>query len=113
MIVHAGLAGVTSTPEMVIDESEAEMLARASANVLEQFDLKPDPKTQAIVGLVLAAGTVYGPRVYLINQRKAQEKRESAANKTGAGTAGIYDANGNPVGTTGFSVDPREAPKPN
>lgn len=85
------------------------MLANASANVLEQFDLKPDPKTQAIVGLIIAAGTVYGPRAYMITARKAQEKRARPANPTtGQGTAEVFGPNGEPLGTTGFNIDPRE-----
>jgi hypothetical protein len=81
------------------------MLATASANVLEQFDLKPDPKTQAIIGLVMAAGTVYGPRVYMIQVRRAQEKSERAANQNGVGTAGVYTADGEPAGTTEFRTN--------
>jgi len=83
---------------MIIDDQEGMLLAKATANVLEQFDLKPDPKTQAIIGLVMAAGTVYAPRVIMINQRKAQQAKEKRN-----GTAGLYDAQGNPVGTTQFS----------
>lgn len=81
------------------------MLANATANVLEQFDLKPDPKIQAVIGLVMAAGTVYGPRVYMIQARKAQEKREKAAGENGTGTAGVYDANGAAMGTTEFRTN--------
>jgi len=98
VIVHVGLAGVTENPELVIDQDEGLLLANATANVLEQFDLKPDPKTQAIIGLLMAAGTVYGPRAFMIKQRRAQQAREKQA-----GTAGVYDPQGFPVGTTQFS----------
>jgi hypothetical protein len=81
------------------------MLAAATANVMEEFDLKPDPKTQAIIGLVIAAGTVYGPRMVLIQMRRAQEQRERAANNNGEGVAGVYDEFGNAVGTTPFTVN--------
>lgn len=87
----------------MIDEAEGRMLAEASANVMEQFDLKPDPKTQAIIGLVMAAGTVYGPRAVIIQMRKAQERAEKRAGADGTGTAGVYGANGEPLGTTDFS----------
>jgi hypothetical protein len=87
----------------VIDEAEGRMLAEASANVMEQFDLKPDPKTQAIIGLVMAAGTVYGPRAVIIQMRKAQERTEKRAGADGTGTAGVYGAGGEPLGTTEFS----------
>lgn len=88
---------------MVIDESEGMLLATASANLMEQFDVRIDPKTQAIVGMIIAAGKVYGPRVLSIQMRKAQERRESAADETGAGTAGVYTGDGEPAGTTEFS----------
>jgi hypothetical protein len=102
VILHTGIAGISNTPELVIDEDEGRMLAAATANVMEEFDLKPDPKVQAIVGLVVAAGTVYGPRTVLIQMRKAQEKREKAAGSNGAGTAGVYNADGSAAGTTDF-----------
>lgn len=94
-----GIANVTATPELVIDGDEGKLLAKATANLLEQFDLKPDPKMQAVVGLVMAAGTVYGPRAYMIRQRKAQQAAEKKA-----GTAGVYNADGTSAGTTAFSV---------
>lgn len=89
----------------MIDKEESDLLANASANVMQQFDLTPDPKTQAIIGLVMACGTVYGPRVYMIRARMAQEAQEKRA-----GTAGVYDGAGMPQGTTEFTVEPS---KPN
>lgn len=109
VIVHAGIAGVTKMPELVIDDSEGRMLAAAAANVLEEFDLKPDPKTQAIVGLVIAGATVYGPRAVLIQMRRAQEKAEKQAGAGGNGTAGVYGPNGEAMGTTDFTVHEQPA----
>lgn len=103
VILHTGIAAISGTPELVIDEEEGRLLASASANVMEEFDLKPDPKTQAIIGLVIAAGTVYAPRMVLIQMRRAQEKEERAADPTGTGTAGVYNADGSPAGTTDFN----------
>ena len=75
IIVHAAVSTATKTPELAIEETEAKSLAGAVANVLEEFDIQPDPKVQAIVGLIIAAGSVYGPRMYLIRERqKAQRK---------------------------------------
>ncbi len=95
-----GIANITGTPELMIDQEEGKLLAQATANLLEQFDLKPDPKIQAVIGLVMAAGTVYGPRAYMIRVRKAQEAKE----KNNAGTTGIYNADGTAAGTGSFSV---------
>ena len=76
VIVHAGLASATKVPEIAVDETEARVLATAVSDVLEQFDIQPDPKIQAIVGLVIAAGSIYGPRMYLVRERQKTAKRE-------------------------------------
>jgi hypothetical protein len=81
---------------MMIDSEEGDLLAKSAANVLEQFDMTPDPKLQAAVGMIVACAVVYGPRVALIRARKALQKNE------GDGTAGLYDAAGNPMGTTTY-----------
>lgn len=86
---------------MAIDNDEGAMLAKASANVLAQFDITPDPKTQAIIGLVMAAGAVYAPRAIAIRMRLAAE-REAA--KNGTGSAPMYNAEGAFVGSTSFSA---------
>lgn len=72
--VHLGIASATKTPELVIDEAEARTLSEATANVLREFDIRPDPKVEAIIGLITACGVVYGPKVYFIRERKKAEK---------------------------------------
>ncbi len=76
LVLHAGVAGISKTPELVIDNAESDLLAGATVNLLDQFDITPDPKTQAAIALVVAAGTVYGPRVVAIKMRAASEKRK-------------------------------------
>jgi hypothetical protein len=73
-IVHAGLASATKTPEVALESDEADALAKASAQVLIEFDITPNPKVQAIVGLVMCCGSIYGPRVYLVRERWKEEK---------------------------------------
>ena len=73
-IVHIGLASATKTPELKLEDEEAEALAKSTAVVLEEFDIRPDPKIEAIIGLVTTAGMIYGPRVYLITERKRRER---------------------------------------
>lgn len=75
-IIHMGIASATKTPELKLEDEEAEALAKSTAVVLEEFDIRPDPKIEAIIGLVTTAGMIYGPRVYLIAERKKQEKRD-------------------------------------
>lgn len=75
-IIHIGLASATKTPELKLEDDEAEALAKSTAVVLEEFDIRPDPKIEAIIGLVTTAGMIYGPRVYLISERKKRERAD-------------------------------------
>lgn len=74
--VHVGLAVVSKCPELELDKSESDALANATANVLAQFDVEPDPRVTAIFGLLTVCGTIYGPRYYLISKRKEKEREE-------------------------------------
>lgn len=75
-IVHVGLAAATKSPELELDTEDARALTLATSNVLEQFDIKPDPKVEAVVGLVITAGSIYGPKLYLIRERRMDEAKE-------------------------------------
>lgn len=68
-IVHLGLAAATKAPELELDDSDAKALAAATANVLEQFEIKPDPKIEAIIGLIIVSGSIYGPKLYMMRER--------------------------------------------
>lgn len=68
------LAGLTSTPELALDKEEAHDLALAAAEVAKFYPAQVDPKVLAWFNLMLAAGVVYGPRVYLIRQRVKADK---------------------------------------
>lgn len=74
IIFHAGLASLTKTKELEIESNESEALAKNIANVMAEFDITPDPKIQAVLGLVMTAGMIYGPRMYLIRERVKNEK---------------------------------------
>lgn len=76
LIMHVGMAEMTKTPELALSEVEASGLATSAVNVLDQFDITPDPKMQAIVGLLMTAGMIYGPRMYNIQSRVKAEKSE-------------------------------------
>lgn len=79
-IVHAGLASATKTPEIALADEDSKALAEATARVLDEFDIRPDPKIEAIIGLITTASVVYGPRAYMINMRR---KVEADAKKNG------------------------------
>lgn len=91
-IVHLGLSSVSKCPELKLDASESEALAKATANVLAQFDVTPDPKVTAVVGLVTTAGTIYGPRAFLIRTRKAEEKesKKSSGDNVAVFPSGMF-----------------------
>lgn len=77
-IVHLGIATATKTPELNLDQGEADSLAMATANVLEQFDIRPDPKIEAVIGLVTTASVIYGSKVYMIRARMKEERESNA-----------------------------------
>jgi hypothetical protein len=78
-----GLAGVTKTPELKLEDDEATSLAAATANVLEEFDIRPDPKIEAVIGLVTVSSMIYGPRIYMIAERRKSEKKTKIAGLQG------------------------------
>jgi len=83
VVIHTGIATATKTPEIAIEKDDAETLARATANVLAEFDITPDPKVTAIIGLIMAGGAVYGPMTYNIQTRRKQEALDKRAQQTG------------------------------
>jgi hypothetical protein len=78
MVIHIGLAEMTKTPELALQEAESAALATSLANVLDQFDITPDPKVQAIIGLLMCGGMIYGPRMYMIRERVKNAGKASA-----------------------------------
>lgn len=108
LIAHTGLSVATKCPEFVLDKQESDLLATAAADVLKEFDVTPDPKTQAIIGLIIALGTVYAPRAIMISARLKSEKKAAAENK-----ATVYNANGSFAGETSFTnIDPASFSEP-
>lgn len=75
VVLHTGIAGATKTPEIAIDKDDADTLAKATSNVLAEFNIAPDPKVAAVIGLVIAAGSVYGPMAVSIRLRKQAEAK--------------------------------------
>lgn len=75
-VVHVGIAGVLHAPEMMLEDNESAALAGSIANVLEQFDIRPDPRIEAVIGLCVVSGSIYGPRIYNIRERRKQERAD-------------------------------------
>jgi ribosomal protein S26 len=95
MITHSMLAGMTQTPELMLEQSEAVDLSKATLELMAQYDFAPDPKIQAWITFGGCVGLTYGSRIVAIRSRKSQEKKERKP-----GVAGVYDADGAPNGTT-------------
>ena len=90
---------MTNTPEMVLEEEEAKAVAESGLTLAAMYDVTPDPKLQAAINFAIIMGTTYGTRLVAIRARKSQEKEERRK-----GTAGMYDAEGRPIGTTSYST---------
>jgi hypothetical protein len=79
-ILNTGIAYLTKFEDFKLDDSEAMDMAKATANVMAQFDYVPDPKVAAVLGLVTTTSMIYGPRLYLYRRHiaaKTLERREA------------------------------------
>lgn len=64
--VHGLLAGISQTPELALDQAEADALASAAAEVAQHYPVIADDKTLAWSNLAMTAGMIYGPRAFAI-----------------------------------------------
>lgn len=67
---------MTGIPEIVIDQSEADSIAKAANNVARHYNVETTQKTLDWVSLFGALGMVYGTRFGAFMLRKRQEKME-------------------------------------
>lgn len=78
--VHGLAAAKTGRDWIAIDADEARMLAQAASDVLDQYKIKVDGKTGALLMLCYAATVVYAPRVVIaLNERRGAPTSGSAA----------------------------------
>lgn len=89
------IAGFTKTPEIALEKDDANRLAKAMAEVAVYYPANIDPKTLAWVNLLMAAGTVYGPMVFLVAERRRAER---AANVTAEATHTFMEPTLHPAG---------------
>ncbi len=99
-MTHAMLAGISKAPEWAIDHAEADMLAKATSDVMRHYDIPgADQKTLDWLGLLYAAGMVYGTRLISTAKKKpvadtkpapvAPSELRPATNANGMTTANI------------------------
>ncbi len=90
---HALLAGISKTPELVLDKDESKMLAKGISDVSRHYDVSTTQKTMDIANLVMVAGMIYGSRMIAIRARKSEERKNrperSAAPIAAAPTADV------------------------
>jgi hypothetical protein len=104
MVIHMGIAGATSTPELILEEGEAKMLSEPLARMAEDAGFVVDPKIANALALLGACGMVYGPRMVNIRNRRKEEKANAKPKREG----NVVSLRPAPV----FS-DPFPAPDPN
>jgi hypothetical protein len=72
------LAGLTRTPEIMLEEKEAHLLAEAMGKVSRHYDVTVGAKAMDWANLMMCAGMVYGPRLVAARQRSRGGARVSA-----------------------------------
>src|SRR5579864_3275057 len=75
MVVHIGIASLTKFDEFALSDTEANTLSKSIVNVMQEFDIAPDPRLVAVTGLITTAGMIYGPRMYNYSEFRAAKKR--------------------------------------
>lgn len=72
---HVILAGMATMPELMIDDNDAERLAKAAAKVIDHYELNRivGVTTHPVVGLGRVAFAIYFPRIMAARFRRAAE----------------------------------------
>lgn len=107
MSIHAGVAGMTATPELMLAEEEAKQLGRGLLELERCYPTTVDPRIIAWVNMTAICGMVYGPRIMAIRMRHSAErpKRPEKA-KTENGVQGVVDPNTGMILPPGVSFQP-------
>lgn len=72
-------------------------MSEAIAEVAKHYPMTIDPKTMAWINLASCAGMIYGPRAYMIANRKreeAKEKKRANAGPNNIAQFGSFDGMG-------------------
>lgn len=104
MFVHMGLAAFTDFENWKLKKEESDSLANSIANVMNEFDMTPDPRFAAVAGLITTAGMIYGPRVYLYREFKAEKRKQKRAENPAANSAPANTQQFNPGDFSGYNL---------
>jgi hypothetical protein len=77
--VHAIAAKLLRAPELAIGLDEGKTLAKAIKQIASQYQVNISPKAMAFYQLIAACSVVYGPRAFMIANRKSQEAKAKKA----------------------------------
>lgn len=73
--IHQIAASVAKAPELELDDEESARIAKHARAVLSQYtSIDVSPRAQAWVGLIVACGGVYGPRLVAHKIRREHER---------------------------------------
>lgn len=78
--IHQFAAVASGFPEMAIDDSEAQMLAKSLDAVAKEYGIELDGKAGAALQLFGAASMIYVPRVFSAKARIQKQKEEHTQN---------------------------------
>lgn len=95
MSVHAGVAGMIATPELMLSEPEAKQLGQGLLELERCYPMAVDPRVLAWVNMTAICGMIYGPRIMAIrmrrqNERPQRQRREPQKTESG-GVQGVVD----------------------
>lgn len=87
-------AALLRTPELMLDQPEANMLAQNTANVLRHYPSVQMPAQMVDwVALMMAAGTIYGPRMIAIRNNRMAARRAPPQDEIRADTRATATVN--------------------
>jgi hypothetical protein len=84
LTVHTLIAKIV--PEMAISAAEASALATAIVGLGEAYEVRPDPKTAALMTAVTTIAVVYAPRAMKVQARRKEAARLQSVQKINRGS---------------------------
>ncbi len=76
---HFTLVAITGIEELMITEKEAELLATALVNFVEEFGIYFTSKVAVVVNLVVTIASIYAPRMIMIKERRKKNEKAASA----------------------------------
>jgi predicted DNA-binding transcriptional regulator YafY len=71
--INAGIVAITKLPELEVTAEENHRIAVAAQNLAQYYDVRIDPKNQALMALIGAVGQAYGTRLVAVAMRPKKQ----------------------------------------